>query len=73
MRKMRMVVLSAIVAVSGLTALATPAHACGSEPGDPGCTVAGAVNATVCTATTIAKSGGKIDMGAIADCFNQTT
>ena len=73
MRKVRIVVLGVFVALSGLTTLASPAKACGNEPGDPGCTVGSVANATICTATTVAKSGGKIDKAAIADCFNQTT
>ena len=73
MRKMRIIALAIVVASSGLTTLAAPARACGSEPGDPGCTVGGAVNAAACAATTVAKSGGKIDKAELVDCFNQTT
>jgi hypothetical protein len=73
MRKVKIAVLGVAVALSGLTALASPAKASCNEVGDPACTVAGVVNATTCTATTVAKSGGKLDFGAIADCFNQTT
>ena len=59
--------------VSGLFGMAAPAHASCSEVGDPACTVGGAVNATLCTAQEIAKSGGKPSTQDIADCFTQTT
>jgi hypothetical protein len=73
MRRFRLIALAALVAAGGLVVMPAPAQACGSEPGDPGCTVGGAVNATVCAAISVAKSGGKIDKGELADCFTQTT
>ena len=73
MRRFRLIALSALVAAGGLVAMPGPALACGSEPGDPGCTVGSVVNATTCTATSVVKGGGKIDKGEIADCFTQTT
>ena len=62
-----------VLALSGLFGMVAPAHASCNEVGDPSCTVGGAVNATLCTAGEIAKSGGKPNGQDIADCFNQTT
>jgi hypothetical protein len=72
MRK-RMVVGVVVLAMAGLPGLAAPAQASCNEVGDPACTVGGAANATLCTAQEVAKSGGKPNMGEIADCFTQTT
>jgi hypothetical protein len=73
MRKVRLT-LAVVAAFGGLSAFAAPAYACGNEVGDPGCTVGGAANATLCVAGEVGGSvkGQPIDKGELADCFNQT-
>jgi hypothetical protein len=62
-----------VLALSGLFGATAPAHASCNEVGDPACTVGGGVNAALCTAQELAKSGGKPSGQDIADCFTQTT
>jgi hypothetical protein len=71
--KKRAVVAAVVMGLSGLVGVAAPAQASCNEVGDPACTVGGGVNAALCTAQEIAKSGGKPSGQDIADCFTQTT